>query len=343
MERNDTAFERNDTEADQQFPAISRLASIRCFIRFQLVELPINHGRTMNALSTTYFPTLSLSRRGKVRDVYDLGEQLLMVATDRLSAFDVVLPDPIPMKGTVLTTISKFWFDRTVHVCRNHVISTSITEFPAQCAQYAMNLTGRSMLVRKTQPLAIECVVRGYLTGSGLKEYNKTQSVCGIPLPKGLVDGSMLPEPFFTPSTKADEGHDENISFAEASEIVGKETAEKVRDLSIALYAFARDFARERGIIIADTKFEFGFDRGEIILIDEALTPDSSRFWPMANYEPGRAQQSFDKQYVRDYLESIAWSKTPPAPSLPPGIIAKTTEKYLEAYRLIAGEDLTIE
>jgi len=275
--------------------------------------------------------------------VYDLGEQLLMVATDRLSAFDVVLPDPIPMKGAVLTTISKFWFDRTEHVCRNHVISASTAEYPVQCAQYAKNLTGRSMLVRKTQPLAIECVVRGYLTGSGLREYNKTRSVCGIALPEGLVDGSVLPEPLFTPSTKADEGHDENISFSEASEIVGKETFAKVRDLSIALYSFARDFARERGIIIADTKFEFGFDLGEIILIDEALTPDSSRFWPIASYEPGRAQQSFDKQYVRDYLESISWNKTPPAPSLPPDIIAKTTEKYLEAYRLITGEDLAIE
>jgi len=275
--------------------------------------------------------------------VYDLGEQLLMVATDRLSAFDVVLPDPIPMKGAVLTTISKFWFDRTAHVCRNHVISASTAEYPVQCAQYAKNLTGRSMLVRKTQPLAIECVVRGYLTGSGLREYNKTRSVCGIALPEGLVDGSVLPEPLFTPSTKADEGHDENISFSEASEIVGKETFAKVRDLSIALYSFARDFARERGIIIADTKFEFGFDLGEIILIDEALTPDSSRFWPIASYEPGRAQQSFDKQYVRDYLESISWNKTPPAPSLPPDIIAKTTEKYLEAYRLITGEDLAIE
>jgi len=275
--------------------------------------------------------------------VYDLGEQLLMVATDRLSAFDVVLPDPIPMKGAVLTTISKFWFDRTAHVCRNHVISASTAEYPVQCAQYAKNLTGRSMLVRKTQPLAIECVVRGYLTGSGLREYNKTRSVCGIALPEGLVDGSVLPEPLFTPSTKADEGHDENISFSEASEIVGKETFAKVRDLSIALYSFTRDFARERGIIIADTKFEFGFDLGEIILIDEALTPDSSRFWPIASYEPGRAQQSFDKQYVRDYLESISWNKTPPAPSLPPDIIAKTTEKYLEAYRLITGEDLAIE
>ncbi|MCB2203391.1 phosphoribosylaminoimidazolesuccinocarboxamide synthase [bacterium] len=297
----------------------------------------------MQALAQTNFDTLSLFRRGKVRDVYELGDKLLIVATDRLSAFDVVLPDPIPMKGTVLTQISRFWFDRTTHITRNHCISTDVTEYPEELAPYAEDLKGRSMLVRKTQPLAIECVVRGYLTGSGLKEYRRSQSVCGIPLGEGLVDGSMLPEPLFTPSTKADEGHDENIDFETAAGIVGREQAEKARDLSIALYSFARDFARERGIIIADTKFEFGVDaEGEIILIDEALTPDSSRFWPMEGYAPGQSQPSFDKQYVRDYLESVKWDKNPPAPELPADVIAKTTEKYLEAYQLVTGQQLAV-
>ena len=295
----------------------------------------------MQAIAQTNFDGLTLFRRGKVRDVYDLGESLLIVATDRLSAFDVVLPDPIPMKGTVLTRISKFWFDRTGHIVRNHLVSTNVDEYPAACAPFAEQLRGRSMLVRKTQPLAIECVVRGYLTGSGLKEYRKTQSVCGIALPDGLVDGSMLPEPLFTPSTKAEVGHDENIDFEAAAGIVGRELAQKASDLSIALYRFARDYAKEHGIIIADTKFEFGVDAdGELILIDEALTPDSSRFWPMDGYAPGQSQPSFDKQYVRDYLESVQWDKTPPAPALPVDVIAKTTEKYLEAYRLVTGTEL---
>jgi phosphoribosylaminoimidazole-succinocarboxamide synthase len=297
----------------------------------------------MQAIAQTNFDELILYRRGKVRDVYDLGETLLIVATDRLSAFDVVLPDPIPMKGMVLTMISKFWFERTGQVVRNHIISTNVDDYPAVCSPYAAELRGRSMLVRKTQPLAIECVVRGFLTGSGLKEYRRAQSVCGIALPEGLVDGSMLPEPIFTPSTKAEVGHDENIDFEAATEIVGRELAEKARDLSIALYSHARDYAKERGIIIADTKFEFGVDAdGELILIDEALTPDSSRFWPMKGYEPGRAQPSFDKQYVRDYLESVNWDKTPPAPTLPADVIAKTTEKYLEAYYLVTGEELSV-
>lgn len=297
----------------------------------------------MQAIAQTNFDGLTLFRRGKVRDVYQLGETLLIVATDRLSAFDVVLPDPIPMKGTVLTQISKFWFDRTGHIVRNHLISTNVDEYPAECAPHAEQLRGRSMLVRKTQPLAIECVVRGYLTGSGLKEYRKTQSVCGIALPEGLVDGSMLPEPLFTPSTKAEVGHDENIDFEAAAGIVGRDLAQKASDLSIALYSFARDYAKERGIIIADTKFEFGVDAdGELILIDEALTPDSSRFWPMDGYAPGQSQPSFDKQYVRDYLEAVQWDKTPPAPALPAEVIGKTTEKYLEAYRLVTGEELKV-
>lgn len=296
----------------------------------------------MQAIAQTNFDGLTLFRRGKVRDVYDLGESLLIVATDRLSAFDVVLPDPIPMKGTVLTQISKFWFDRTGHIVRNHLVSTNVDEYPTACTPHADQLRGRSMLVRKTQPLAIECVVRGYLTGSGLKEYRKTQSVCGIALPEGLVDGSMLPEPLFTPSTKAEVGHDENIDFEAAAGIVGRELAQKASDLSIALYRFARDYAKEHGIIIADTKFEFGVDaNGELILIDEALTPDSSRFWPMDGYAPGQAQPSFDKQYVRDYLEAVQWDKTPPAPTLPAEVIAKTTQKYLEAYHLVTGTELS--
>lgn len=296
----------------------------------------------MHAIAQTNFEGLTLFRRGKVRDVYDLGDALLIVATDRLSAFDVVLPDPIPMKGVVLNTISRFWFERTAHIVRNHLITMDVDAYPAQCAPYRDALRGRSMLVRKTQPLAIECVVRGYLTGSGLKEYRANGTVCGISLPEGLVDGSMIPEPIFTPSTKADVGHDENIDFDKAAEIVGREAAERARDLSIALYVHARDYARERGIIIADTKFEFGFDGDELILIDEALTPDSSRFWPMEGYAPGAAQPSFDKQYVRDYLESVKWNKMPPAPELPAEVIAKTTEKYVEAYRLVTGMDLEV-
>lgn len=296
----------------------------------------------MQAISQTSFDGLSLFRRGKVRDVYDLGETLLIVATDRLSAFDVVLPDPIPMKGIVLTMLSRFWFEQTAHLIDNHYITTDVDEFPESCIPHANVISGRGMLVRKTRPLAIECVVRGYLTGSGLKEYRNTQSVCGIPLPEGLVDGSQLEEPLFTPSTKAEEGHDENIDFDAATDIVGRERAEQVRDASIALYTFARDFARERGIIIADTKFEFGItDDDKLILIDEALTPDSSRFWPMQDYHPGRSQPSFDKQFVRDYLESVQWDKSPPAPSLPEDVIAKTTEKYLESYRLITGKELS--
>ncbi len=296
----------------------------------------------MQAISTTDFPTLKLFRRGKVRDVYEVGGHILFVATDRLSAFDVVLPDPIPMKGAVLTAISKFWFDHLGEVTKHHFITMNVDEYPEECAPYKDILRGRSMLVKKTQPLPVECIVRGYLTGSGLKDYQKTQAVCGIPLPAGLVDGSELPEVLFTPSTKAEEGHDENISFDEAASLIGGEYAAKVRDLSIAVYSFARNSARERGIIIADTKFEFGVADGEVILIDEVLTPDSSRFWPMSQYVPGTAQPSFDKQYVRDYLSETGWNKTPPAPRLPAEVIAKTTEKYLEAYKLISGKDLTV-
>jgi phosphoribosylaminoimidazole-succinocarboxamide synthase len=295
----------------------------------------------MHPLLTTDFPDLTLFRRGKVRDVYDVGDCLLFVATDRLSAFDVVLPDPIPMKGAVLTAMSEFWFSNIGDITRHHFVSSDVRDFPAACAPYADQLRGRSMLVRKTQPVQIEAIVRGYLTGSGLKEYQQSATVCGIPLPTGLVDGSRLPEPLFTPSTKAEIGlHDENISFEQAADIVGRDVAEKVRTLSLAVYTAARDAALAKGIIIADTKFEFGVDSSGIILIDEVLTPDSSRFWPVEGYAPGKAQPSFDKQFVRDYLLGIGWNKQPPAPALPADIITKTTEKYLEAYRLLTGHSL---
>ena len=298
----------------------------------------------MLTLAESNFSGLTPFRTGKVRDLYDLGDSLLIVATDRLSAFDVVLPNPIPYKGAVLTALSRFWFGRLGEVAPNHLKSTDVFEFPEVVAPYTEQLKGRSMLVEKTEVLPVECIVRGYLTGSGLKEYNKTGTVCGIGLEPGLVDGSQLPEPIFTPSTKADEGHDENISFEQSIDIIGKERAEKVRDMSLALYTAARDYARERGIIIADTKFEFGVrDNGEIIVIDEVLTPDSSRFWPASEYAPGKAQPSFDKQYVRDYLATLDWDKTPPAPELPEEVIANTTKKYLEAYTLLTDQDLTEE
>ena len=277
-------------------------------------------------------------KSGKVREVFDLGNKLLFVATDRISAFDVILPNPIPEKGRVLTALSEFWFDKTKHIVENHFISSDVVGqaagLPSTAAIGSMalqRLAGRSMLVRKCQPLPVECVVRGYLAGSGLKEYKQSQTVCGIKLPPGLVESSQLPQPIFTPATKAETGHDENISFERCSEILGKPLAEKVRDISLALYNFARDYAAKRGIIIADTKFEFGLDGERLLLIDEALTPDSSRFWPADSYAPGKPQPSFDKQFVRDYLETLDWDKTPPGPFLPDDVIRKTTEKYLEA------------
>lgn len=294
----------------------------------------------MNTISTTDFSGLTLFRRGKVRDVYDLGAHLLILATDRLSAFDVILPNPIPMKGAVLTNVSAFWFEKTRGICGNHFLTMDVSAYPDECEPHEEELAGRSMLVKKTEPLPIECVVRGYLAGSGWKEYKQSQAVCGIALPPGLVESAELPEPIFTPATKEESGHDVNISFERTADIVGIETASRVRELAFELYSFAREYARQRGIIIADTKFEFGFDGSEIILIDEALTPDSSRFWPASDYEPGRAQASYDKQFVRDYLESLNWDKAPPAPSLPPEVISKTTQKYLEAYRLLTGESL---
>jgi phosphoribosylaminoimidazole-succinocarboxamide synthase len=290
------------------------------------------------AVTETQFPDLKLLMRGKVRDVYDLGASLLMVATDRISAFDVVLPDPLPGKGKILNQISLFWFEQTKSILPNHVITANVGEYPEACQKHRDVLEGRSMLVKKTRPLAIECVVRGYLSGSGWKSYRESGSVCGIELPPGLVESSRLPEPIFTPSTKAEQGeHDLNIDFETAKKIVGRETAEKVRDYSLAIYRKGSEIAEKKGIIIADTKFEFGEIDGRIILIDEVLTPDSSRFWPKESYQEGTSQKSYDKQYLRDYLLSIAWNQTPPGPVLPEEVIQKTREKYLEALNQLTG------
>jgi len=291
----------------------------------------------MKALYTTQIPAFPLFSRGKVRDMYDLGDHLLMVATDRISAFDCVLPTPIPDKGKILNQLSLFWFKATEHIVKNHILSPDPLAFADSLRDYESQLHGRAVVVRKATPIPIECVVRGYLAGSGWREYKQTSSICGIKLPSGLRESDKLPEPIFTPATKAKSGHDENITFQEACQLVGEETANKLRELSLALYKFAHDYAHERGIIIADTKFEFGMLGDEIILIDELLTPDSSRFWPLEEYEPGRSQASFDKQFVRDYLESLEWDKTPPAPPLPEHIISKTREKYIEAFTRLTG------
>ena len=287
----------------------------------------------------TNFPGLKLYKRGKVRDVYDLGEHLLIVATDRLSAFDVIMPQPIPMKGRVLTQLSNYWFSFTEDIVGNHLVRTSVEEFPPECRPYSAQLRGRSIIVKKTAPLAIECVVRGYLSGSGWNEYRQTGTVCGIRLPAGFVESAKLPEPVFTPATKAEVGHDENIDFEKASAIVGKEYTEVVRSYALRIYQKAAEHAETRGIIIADTKMEFGIYKGEIILIDEVLTPDSSRFWPRKEYQPGRGQESFDKQFVRDYLLSIHFNKQPPGPVLPDDVIRKTSSLYCEALRLLTGRD----
>jgi phosphoribosylaminoimidazole-succinocarboxamide synthase len=292
-------------------------------------------------LLTLDLPGIPKIKSGKVREVFDLGDSLLFVATDRISAFDCIMPNGIPQKGEVLTRISHFWFDLTGDWLPNHRLLTASEPLPERLAPFANKLAGRSMIVRKTTPLPIECVVRGYLAGSGWKEYQRSGTVCGIRLPAGLSESSELPEPIFTPATKAETGHDENIPFERAVEMVGAEVAERARHLSVRLYTFARAFARERGILIADTKFEFGLlDDGRLILIDEVLTPDSSRFWPAAGFAPGRGQPSFDKQFVRDYLETLDWDKTPPAPALPESVVAHTRDKYLEAYRLLTGQPL---
>lgn len=293
----------------------------------------------MKVLRETQFAGLSPSARGKVRDIYDLDDKLLIVATDRLSAFDVILPTPIPDKGRVLTQLSLFWFDLLNDVVPDHVISA--TEFPGPFDKFRDQLAGRSMLVQKTKPLPIECVVRGYVSGSGWKDYRTTGKICGIVLPNGLLESGRLPEPIFTPATKALSGHDENISFEQAERMIGKELAEKVRAVSLELYRRAAAHAEPRGIIVADTKFEFGLLNDKLMWIDEALTPDSSRFWPAAQYSPGGPQASFDKQFVRDYLERMRWPKTPPGPELPPEVVEATREKYREAYRILSGRELT--
>jgi len=281
-------------------------------------------------------PGIKKIRSGKVREIFDLGDALLFVASDRISAFDVIMPNPIPEKGRVLTAFSEFWFKKTTHIVPNHLLTSDFDTIAKRAGKIEV-LRGRSMLVKKCQPLPVECIVRGYLSGSGWKEYKKSQTVCGIKLPGGLVESSRLPEPIFTPSTKAESGHDENISPERAAEILGKPLAEKVSAYSIALYKFARDYAAQRGIIIADTKFEFGLDGDKVWLIDEALTPDSSRFWPADKYKPGGPQPSYDKQFLRDYLETLDWPKTYPAPQLPEEIVRKTSEKYLEALQRLTA------
>lgn len=293
-------------------------------------------------LLQTSLSDLSLLRRGKVRDVYSIDhERLLIVATDRISAFDCVLPTPIERKGEVLTALSQFWFDKLRHVVANHLLTSDINDMPEEVKRHADTLARRSMLVRRAEVFPVECVVRGYLVGSGWKDYKRTGEVCGHKLPEGLLESAELPEPLFTPSTKAEQGHDENISEAQVRDLIGAEATAQLRDTSIRLYSEARAYARECGIIIADTKFEFGRDKnGELVLVDEVLTPDSSRFWPAAEYQPGRSQPSFDKQFVRDYLETLDWDKKPPAPAIPDDVAKATTARYVEAYRLLAGKEL---
>ncbi len=287
----------------------------------------------------TELPDLKLAGRGKVRDIYDLGDTLLIVTSDRISAFDVIMNEGIPDKGFVLNQISAFWFRQMEDIIPNHIISTEVKDFPASCQKYAEILEGRSMHVKKAKPLPAECIVRGYLSGSGWKDYKATGAICGITLPAGLVESDQLPEPIFTPSTKAELGtHDENISFEEMVAMCGAEIATKVRDVTLKIYAKARDIAATKGIIIADTKFEYGIYNGELIIIDECMTPDSSRFWPKETYKPGGPQPSFDKQFLRDYLETLDWGKTAPAPPLPEEIVRKTGEKYMEALVKLTGK-----
>jgi len=292
-----------------------------------------------NVVTYTAYRELKLFRRGKVRDVYEMKDNLLLVATDRISAFDVVLPNGIPFKGKVLNHISKFWFDHTKSIIKNHEVTTDVHHYPPECKPYLHEMAGRSMLVKKTKPLPIECIVRGYLSGSGWNEYRQTKSICGIQLPRGLQESEVLPEPIFTPSTKAEMGvHDENITFDQAATLIGTDVAEKVRHYSIEVYKTAAAFALAKGIIIADTKMEFGLDeKGELVLIDELLTPDSSRFWDKSRYEVGKSQPSFDKQFVRDYLLASKWNKKPPAPNLPEEIMRGTSERYLLALKILTG------
>jgi phosphoribosylaminoimidazole-succinocarboxamide synthase len=301
------------------------------------------------ALLHTSLPEVPLLNRGKIRDIYDVGEHLLIVASDRISAFDVVMPNGIPDKGKILTALSLFWFDLLCDVTPNHVIETDVARFPEPLPRYADQLAGRSMLVVKAEVLPVECLVRGYavLGGAGWKEYHEQGTISGIALPPDLVEAQRLAESIFTPTTKAQSGHDENITLSQAAGMVGEELLHEIRDRSLAIYRCAGEYARERGIIIADTKFEFGLRRSgggpaDLLLIDEVLTPDSSRFWDMAAYQPGRDQDSFDKQYLREYLKALGWNKEPPAPELPPVVVARTREKYLEAYRRLVGKELTV-
>ena len=291
-------------------------------------------------INDTDFIKLPLHIKGKVRNVYDLGDKLLIVVTDRISAFDVVFPNLIPNKGKVLNSISEFWFDYTKDIIDNHVITTDVSQYPEGLSQFKEELQGRSMLVKKIKMVEAECIVRGYLEGSGLKDYKETGCICGIKLPEGLKQGDKLPEPIFTPSTKASEGHDQNVSFEELCDVIGTDLANQLKEKSIALYNKASKYAESKGIILADTKFEFGFADGELIVADEVFTPDSSRFWDMKEYEPGRPQKSFDKQFLREYLESITWDKKPPAPELPEDVIRNTELKYIESYERLTGKKL---
>jgi len=291
-------------------------------------------------INDTDFIKLPLHVKGKVRNVYDLGDKLLIVVTDRISAFDVVFPNLIPNKGKVLNSISEFWFNYTKDIVDNHMITTDVSQYPEGLSQFKEELQGRSMLVKKVKMVQAECIVRGYLEGSGLKEYKETGSICGIKLPEGLKQGDKLPEPIFTPSTKASEGHDQNVSFEELCKIIGTDLANQLKEVSLALYNKASKYAESKGIILADTKFEFGFLDDKLVVADELFTPDSSRFWDMKEYEPGRPQKSFDKQFVREYLESINWDKKPPAPELPEDVIRNTELKYIEAYERLTGKKL---
>jgi phosphoribosylaminoimidazole-succinocarboxamide synthase len=290
-----------------------------------------------NVLLQTNMPDIRFLRRGKVRDIYEVDDYLLLIASDRISAFDVVLPNGIPGKGRLLTQISLYWFRQMEGIIKNHIVATEVRDYPAICHKYADQLEGRSMLVKKATPMPVECIVRGYLSGSGWKEYQKSGTVCKIKLPGGLVESSKLPEAIFTPSTKAEEGHDINISFEEMAQIVGRETGEKLREVSLKVYTRARDLAEKKGIIIADTKFEFGMFNGELIFIDEVLTPDSSRFWSAKTYQPGKGQDSYDKQIIRDYLLSLDWDQTYPGPVLPDNIVEKAIARYKEIYEIITG------
>ena len=291
-------------------------------------------------IKTQDLPGIPKVGQGKVRELFEIDGHLLMVATDRISAFDVILPNAIPHKGKVLTQLSAFWFERLEGMVDHHLVSVQVDEFPAPLQPFREELAGRSMLVRKCTPLPIECVVRGYLAGSGWAEYRQSEMICGNRLPSGLVESAELPEPIFTPATKATNGHDENISFDRAAQIIGPELAEQVRDLSLRIYNRAREYALEKGIIICDTKFEFGMEGSRLLLIDEVLTPDSSRFWPADEFEPGKSQPSFDKQFIRDFLETLDWDKAPPGPELPSSIVEATSQRYLEAYRLLTGKNL---